>query len=99
MVAGHGRGLVAAELAERAPDVTVVVQERRGGTGHAVRIVLEAVGQIHGTVLVTYADTPLLRGQHAGVADRGARGRRGGGHRADHRAARSGRVRADHPRR
>lgn len=61
VVAGHGRGQVAAELAGRAPDVTVVVQERRGGTGHAVRIVLEAVGQIHGTLLVTYADTPLLR--------------------------------------
>jgi bifunctional UDP-N-acetylglucosamine pyrophosphorylase / glucosamine-1-phosphate N-acetyltransferase len=41
--------------------VTVVVQERRGGTGHAVRTVLEAVGQIQGTLLVTYADTPLLR--------------------------------------
>jgi bifunctional UDP-N-acetylglucosamine pyrophosphorylase/glucosamine-1-phosphate N-acetyltransferase len=61
VVAGHGRGQVAAELAGRAPDVTVVVQERRGGTGHAVRVVLEAVGQIDGTVLVTYADTPLLR--------------------------------------
>jgi bifunctional UDP-N-acetylglucosamine pyrophosphorylase/glucosamine-1-phosphate N-acetyltransferase len=61
VVAGHGRGQVAAELAGRAPDVTVVVQERRGGTGHAVRIVLEAIGQIHGTLLVTYADTPLLR--------------------------------------
>ena len=61
VVAGHGRGQVADELAARAPDVTVVVQERRGGTGHAVRTVLEAVGQIHGTLLVTYADTPLLR--------------------------------------
>ena len=76
----------------------MVVQDRRGGTGHAVRIVLEAVGQIHGTMLVTYADTPLLRASTLAVADRGARRRRGGGHRADHRAARPDRVRADHPR-
>jgi bifunctional UDP-N-acetylglucosamine pyrophosphorylase/glucosamine-1-phosphate N-acetyltransferase len=61
VVAGAGRGQVAAELKARAPDVTVVVQKRRGGTGHAVRTVLEAVGQIQGTLLVTYADTPLLR--------------------------------------
>jgi bifunctional UDP-N-acetylglucosamine pyrophosphorylase / glucosamine-1-phosphate N-acetyltransferase len=63
VVAGHGRGQVAAELASHAPDATVVVQERRGGTGHAVRTVLEAVGQINGTIVVTYADAPLLRGQ------------------------------------
>ncbi|MEP7023693.1 MAG: NTP transferase domain-containing protein [Actinomycetota bacterium] len=63
VVAGHGRGQVAAELAEHAPDATVVVQERRGGTGHAVRTVIEAVGQLDGTLVVTYADTPLLRAQ------------------------------------
>jgi bifunctional UDP-N-acetylglucosamine pyrophosphorylase / glucosamine-1-phosphate N-acetyltransferase len=63
VVAGHGRGQVAAELASHAPDATVVVQERRGGTGHAVRTVMEAVGQIDGTIVVTYADAPLLRGQ------------------------------------
>ena len=63
VVAGHGRGQVAAELAEHAPGATVVVQERRGGTGHAVRTVIESVGLIHGTIVVTYADTPLLRSQ------------------------------------
>jgi bifunctional UDP-N-acetylglucosamine pyrophosphorylase / glucosamine-1-phosphate N-acetyltransferase len=62
VVIGHGRGQVTAHLTEHAPDAETVVQERRGGTGHAVRVVIEALGLIHGTVVVTYADTPLLRG-------------------------------------
>jgi bifunctional UDP-N-acetylglucosamine pyrophosphorylase/glucosamine-1-phosphate N-acetyltransferase len=57
------RGEVAGYLRERLPEAELVVQERRGGTGHAVRIVTEALGLIHGTVVVTYSDTPLLRGQ------------------------------------
>src|SRR5258708_9130943 len=63
VVTGQGRGQVAEHLAEHVPEAEIVVQERRGGTGHAVRTVIEAVGPIHGTVVVTYADTPLLRGQ------------------------------------
>jgi bifunctional UDP-N-acetylglucosamine pyrophosphorylase/glucosamine-1-phosphate N-acetyltransferase len=62
VVTGHGRGQVAEHLAEHAPDAEIVVQERLGGTGHAVRTVIESVGLIHGNVVVTYADTPLLRG-------------------------------------
>ena len=31
------------------------------GTGHAVRMVTEALGVMPGTVLVTYGDMPLLR--------------------------------------
>lgn len=63
VVTGHARGPVAAHLAEHSADATVVVQERRGGTGHAVRTVIESVGLIHGTIVVTYADTPLLRAE------------------------------------
>jgi bifunctional UDP-N-acetylglucosamine pyrophosphorylase/glucosamine-1-phosphate N-acetyltransferase len=63
VVTGHGRGQVAEHLAEHTPEAEIVVQDRRGGTGHAVRTVIEAVGLIHGTVVVTYADTPLLRGE------------------------------------
>jgi bifunctional UDP-N-acetylglucosamine pyrophosphorylase/glucosamine-1-phosphate N-acetyltransferase len=66
VVTGHGRDQVSEHLAEHAPEAEIVVQERRGGTGHAVRTVIEAVGVIHGTVVVTYADTPLLRGQTLG---------------------------------
>jgi bifunctional UDP-N-acetylglucosamine pyrophosphorylase/glucosamine-1-phosphate N-acetyltransferase len=40
----------------------VVVQHRQGGTGHAVRVVTETAGLAQGTVVVTYGDTPLLRG-------------------------------------
>ena len=63
VVTGQAGGQVATQLAAQVPDATVVVQERRGGTGHAVRTVIESVGLIHGTILVTYADTPLLRSQ------------------------------------
>jgi bifunctional UDP-N-acetylglucosamine pyrophosphorylase / glucosamine-1-phosphate N-acetyltransferase len=61
VVVGHGREQVSAHLAAEAPEAQVVVQERQGGTGHAVRTVIEAVGLIDGQVIVTYADMPLLR--------------------------------------
>ena len=63
VVVGHGADQVVDYLAEHAPDAQIVVQEHRGGTGHAVRVALDAVGVIRGTVVVTYSDTPLLRGQ------------------------------------
>jgi bifunctional UDP-N-acetylglucosamine pyrophosphorylase/glucosamine-1-phosphate N-acetyltransferase len=62
VVVGHGRHQVAGHLAEHAPDAQVVVQHRRGGTGHAVRVVTETACLGQGTVVVTYGDTPLLRG-------------------------------------
>jgi len=61
VVAGHRRDEVSAEAARHVPDVCVVVQERLGGTGHAVRIVTEALGVMPGIVVVTYGDMPLLR--------------------------------------
>jgi bifunctional UDP-N-acetylglucosamine pyrophosphorylase / glucosamine-1-phosphate N-acetyltransferase len=63
VVAGHGREQVGAEAARYAPDAVVVVQDRLGGTGHAVRMVTEALGVMPGIVLVAYADMPLLRAQ------------------------------------
>jgi bifunctional UDP-N-acetylglucosamine pyrophosphorylase / glucosamine-1-phosphate N-acetyltransferase len=63
VVAGHGRDEVGAEAARYAPDVSVVVQERLAGTGHAVRMVTEALGVMPGIAVVTYADMPLLRAQ------------------------------------
>ena len=63
VVVGHGRDLVTAHLTEHAPEARVVVQERTGGTGHAVRTVIEAVGVMPGTVVVTYGDTPLMRAE------------------------------------
>jgi bifunctional UDP-N-acetylglucosamine pyrophosphorylase / glucosamine-1-phosphate N-acetyltransferase len=54
---------VAAYARAHCPAATLVVQERGGswGTGHAVRTVIENVGTIHGTVVVLFSDTPLLR--------------------------------------
>ncbi len=62
VVVGHRRREVTEYLASYAPDVQAVVQHRQGGTGHAVRTVIEEVGLDHGTIVVTYADAPLLRG-------------------------------------
>ncbi len=63
VVAGHGKDQVGAEAARHAPGVSVVVQERLAGTGHAVRMVTEALGVMPGIVVVTYADMPLLRAE------------------------------------
>ena len=61
VVIGHALERVAAHLAQTSPDAHAVVQREQRGTGHAVRTVLEEVGAITGTVLVTYGDVPLLR--------------------------------------
>ncbi len=63
VVVGHRRDEVSAEAARHAPDVCVVVQEQLAGTGHAVRMVTEALGLLPGIVVVTYGDMPLLRAQ------------------------------------
>jgi bifunctional UDP-N-acetylglucosamine pyrophosphorylase / glucosamine-1-phosphate N-acetyltransferase len=66
VVVGHGRDKVSAHVTGHAPGAQVVVQEQLLGTGHAVRMVTEAVGTTPGTVVVTYADMPLLRGATLG---------------------------------
>jgi bifunctional UDP-N-acetylglucosamine pyrophosphorylase/glucosamine-1-phosphate N-acetyltransferase len=63
VVVGHGRDQVSAEVAAVAPRARVVVQDQQLGTGHAVRMVTEAIGVVPGTVLVTCGDMPLLRGE------------------------------------
>ncbi|MBN6051197.1 bifunctional UDP-N-acetylglucosamine diphosphorylase/glucosamine-1-phosphate N-acetyltransferase GlmU [Nonomuraea sp. RK-328] len=63
VVIGHARERVGAHLAETSPDALAVVQREQRGTGHAVRTVLDEVGAIDGTVLVTYGDVPLLRAE------------------------------------
>ncbi|NUP80422.1 MAG: bifunctional UDP-N-acetylglucosamine diphosphorylase/glucosamine-1-phosphate N-acetyltransferase GlmU [Nonomuraea sp.] len=61
VVIGHALEQVGGHLAATSPDARAVVQREQRGTGHAVRTVLEEVGTISGTVLVTYGDVPLLR--------------------------------------
>jgi len=76
VVVGHDRDQVSAEAERHVPGVRSVVQESLAGTGHAVRMVTEALGVMHGTVVVTYGDMPLLRAQtlHALVREHGAAG-------------------------
>ncbi|MFB9547152.1 NTP transferase domain-containing protein, partial [Micromonospora sagamiensis] len=61
VVVGHGADQVRAHLAEVAPEATPVLQAQQLGTGHAVRIALEAVPDATGTVVVINGDVPLLR--------------------------------------
>jgi bifunctional UDP-N-acetylglucosamine pyrophosphorylase / glucosamine-1-phosphate N-acetyltransferase len=63
VVVGHMKDQVSAEVATVAPEAAVVVQDRQLGTGHAVRMVIEALGVMTGTVVITYGDMPLLRGE------------------------------------
>jgi bifunctional UDP-N-acetylglucosamine pyrophosphorylase / glucosamine-1-phosphate N-acetyltransferase len=62
-VVGHQRDQVEPHIRELAPDAVLAVQEEQLGTGHAVRMAVEAAGALDGTVLVAYGDTPLLRGE------------------------------------
>ncbi len=63
-VVGHQRDQVGPHIHALVPDVLLATQEEQHGTGHAVRVAMEAVaasGEVPvGTVLVAYADTPLL---------------------------------------
>ena len=61
VVVGAGREAVTAHLAQIAPDAVPVVQAEQRGTGHAVRVALDAVSDRDGTVLVLPGDAPLLR--------------------------------------
>ncbi len=60
-VIGHGREQVAAVITEIDAGIVQVVQEEQRGTGHAVKIALDALDEAPtGTVVVTYGDVPLL---------------------------------------
>lgn len=59
VVYGHGGEAVRTAFAD-APDLRWVEQDRRLGTGHAVRLAIDGVPD-DATVLVLYGDVPLLR--------------------------------------
>ncbi|MBB5120092.1 bifunctional N-acetylglucosamine-1-phosphate uridyltransferase/glucosamine-1-phosphate acetyltransferase [Streptomyces eurocidicus] len=67
VIVGHAREKVVAHLAETDPEVRTAVQYEQNGTGHAVRMGLEALGDsgivLDGTVVVVCGDTPLLTGE------------------------------------
>jgi bifunctional UDP-N-acetylglucosamine pyrophosphorylase/glucosamine-1-phosphate N-acetyltransferase len=66
VVVGHGRERVTEHLASIAPAARTAVQEEQLGTANAVRTALQTLSQLHGTVVVTTADTPLLTGHTLG---------------------------------
>ncbi|MCL3837529.1 bifunctional UDP-N-acetylglucosamine diphosphorylase/glucosamine-1-phosphate N-acetyltransferase GlmU [Aeromicrobium duanguangcaii] len=59
-VVGHDREQVEAAVAELEPSATIAVQAEQLGTGHAVRVALDALDTSADIYLVTYADVPLL---------------------------------------
>ncbi|MGW1076221.1 bifunctional UDP-N-acetylglucosamine diphosphorylase/glucosamine-1-phosphate N-acetyltransferase GlmU [Streptomyces sp. NPDC002537] len=67
VIVGHERAKVSAHLAEIDPAVRTAVQHEQNGTGHAVRMGLEELGNsgvvLSGTVVVVCGDTPLLTGE------------------------------------
>ncbi len=63
VVVGHGAEQVRTHLAEVAPTANPVLQAEQLGTGHAVRIALDAVPDGAGTVVVINGDVPLLRAE------------------------------------
>lgn len=62
-VVGHQREQVGPHITEMLPTAVLAVQETQEGTGHAVRIAMEASGTTAGTVIVAAGDTPLLEGE------------------------------------
>ena len=62
-VVGHQREQVSEHIRDLDPDVVLAVQDEQLGTGHAVRVAMEAVGDTTGTVVIAYGDTPLLDGE------------------------------------
>jgi bifunctional UDP-N-acetylglucosamine pyrophosphorylase / glucosamine-1-phosphate N-acetyltransferase len=65
-VVGNGREQVGPHILEYEPDALLAVQETQDGTGHAVRVAVDALrevtGSTSGTVVVMAGDTPLLEG-------------------------------------
>lgn len=59
VVIGAGRERVQEHVEKISPQSLAIVQEHRGGTGHAVQIAL-ASAEPKGTVLIVAGDTPLL---------------------------------------
>ncbi|RSS43365.1 bifunctional UDP-N-acetylglucosamine diphosphorylase/glucosamine-1-phosphate N-acetyltransferase GlmU [Streptomyces sp. WAC08241] len=64
VVVGHAREQVRGHLEEHYAGTRTAVQEEQNGTGHAVRMALEELGEApEGTVVVVCGDTPLLSGE------------------------------------
>ncbi len=60
VVIGRGAERVAEHVAEQAPHAGTVLQAEQRGTGHAVRVALDAVPDDDGPVVVLNGDLPLI---------------------------------------
>ena len=65
VVVGAGGEAVAAAAKEFDDKAAIAVQDPPQGTGHAVQMALPALEGFDGTVLILYADTPLMRAETA----------------------------------
>jgi bifunctional UDP-N-acetylglucosamine pyrophosphorylase/glucosamine-1-phosphate N-acetyltransferase len=74
LVTGHGAEAVEAAALQIDPDIVIVRQEERLGTGHAVLQAHKALAGFDGDVVVLYADTPFIS---AATLDRMAAARAG----------------------
>ncbi len=80
-VVGHQREQVTPHILDQVPEAVIAVQESQDGTGHAVRVAVEALvaqgGTTDGTVVVMFGDTPLLEAETVAglVADHTGSGR------------------------
>ena len=63
VVVGHLREQVEALLNENYPQVTIVEQPVRNGTGGAVACGMSVLGEVSREVVVTYGDVPMLTGE------------------------------------
>jgi bifunctional UDP-N-acetylglucosamine pyrophosphorylase / glucosamine-1-phosphate N-acetyltransferase len=62
-VVGSQRDEVGSHIRKYLPECVLAVQETLDGTGGAVRVAMESLDQVEGTVVVAYGDTPLLEGE------------------------------------
>lgn len=63
VVVGHGAETLTEHLAQIAPQAQTALQTEQLGTGHAVRMAMDAAPDAAGTVIVLYGDTPLLQAE------------------------------------
>lgn len=61
VVAGPDMESVGAEACRYFPDCAVAIQEERNGTAHAVSTAKDSLAGFSGTILVLYADVPLIQ--------------------------------------
>ncbi|MFN0190459.1 MAG: bifunctional UDP-N-acetylglucosamine diphosphorylase/glucosamine-1-phosphate N-acetyltransferase GlmU [Aestuariivirga sp.] len=75
IVAGPQMPEVEAEARRFVPDCKIAIQEQRNGTGHAVSMAKDHLSDFSGTVIVVYADVPLIKSETLrGLASKLGRG-------------------------